>query len=90
MTTEILVLATRLMTIGKFVFGNITCFTKEKYVCLDGTNSEKFVITCGVPQGSILGLLFIIYINHFVQSKIPKYPILQMILIYFFYLQYTN
>ena len=37
---------------------------RKQFVSLGGTNSNNLPITCGVPQGSILGpLLFIIYIN---------------------------
>ena len=35
-----------------------------QYVCINGSNSNKLLITSGVPQGSVLGpILFIIYIN---------------------------
>ena len=37
---------------------------RQQYVCINGTNSDMLPITCGVPQGSILGpLLFLIYVN---------------------------
>ena len=59
---------------------------REQYVSVNGYNSRTLNVTCGVPQGSVLGpLLFLIYINDIpnTSSKLAFYLFADDTSIYF-------
>ena len=50
---------------------------KEQFTFIDNTHSDKKNISCGIPQGSVLGpLLFLIYINDIPNVSKKLYSIL--------------
>ena len=43
---------------------NLTFPTEDRFVCVNGHDSDSLPLTCGIPQGSILRpLLFLLYVN---------------------------
>ena len=54
-----------------------SCLTERQQYCyLNGQNSEKRLVSCGIPQGSCLGpLLFTLYTNDFGSPLQNSHPI---------------
>ena len=55
---------------------------RSQYVYINDTSSESLIVTCGVPQGSILGtVVFILYMNDMCNvSTLMKSIVFQTIL----------
>ena len=49
---------------------------RKQYVLYNNVQSQTLDITCGVPQGSVVGpLLFLIYVNDIARIKMKKCPL---------------
>ena len=64
---------------------------KKQYISSQGISESCLDITCGVPQGSILGpLIFLIYVNDLFKASNPLWKLcLHMIQIYLFPIKIT-
>jgi len=49
-------------------------YNRSQYVCVSGMKSDRNFVSCGVPQGSVLGpLLFLLYVND-IGNSVPNIP----------------